>query len=104
MPDAASDIALERLKILNFTKIELKEIRHKNIPRVVYNIEANKNGKFLGIFKLKMKIEGQIDPETGEFIGISKPWWAFLVTGEDSDQTEEVEETTAETDTNDSTQ
>jgi len=87
MPDRASEIAIERLKSKNFT-IELREVLHKNIPRVVYNIETNKNGRFLGVFKLKIKIEGEIDPETGEIISINKPWWAFLVTGEDSDQTE----------------
>jgi len=83
MPDTASEIALERLRALNFT-VELKEIKHKNVPKVVYNIETNKHGRFLGIFKLSMKVEGQIDPETGEFLGVSKPWWAFLVAGEDS--------------------
>ena len=83
MPDVASEIILDRLNTLNFTKIELKEVRHKNIPRVVYNIETNQHGRFLGVFKLAMKVESQIDSETGEFIGISKPWWAFLVTGED---------------------
>ncbi len=83
MPDRASEIALERLKALNFT-IELKEVTEGNIPHVVYNIETNKHGRFLGVFKLAMKVEGQVDPETGEFIGISKPWWAFLVSGEDS--------------------
>ncbi|MCR4327708.1 MAG: hypothetical protein NUV46_03955 [Nanoarchaeota archaeon] len=93
MPDRASEIALERLKALNFT-IELREIEHNNIPRVVYNIESNKDGKFLGVFKLKMKVEGQVDPETGEFIGINKPWWAFLVSGEDSDETESEEKRT----------
>jgi hypothetical protein len=90
MPDTASEIALERLRALNFT-IELREVRHRNIPRVVYNIETNKSGKFLGVFKLALKVEGQVDPETGEFIGISKPWWAFLVSGEDSDQTDDEE-------------
>jgi len=83
LPDRASEIALERLGALNFTKIELKEIRHKNVPRVVYNIETNKEGKFFGIFKLKLKVEGQVDPETGEFLGINRPWWAFLVIGEE---------------------
>ena len=93
MPDTASKIALERLRALNFTNITLKEIRHKNIPRVIYNIETKKEGRFLGIFKLKLKIEGQVDPETGEFIGISKPWWAFLVVGEETDETgDEMEE------------
>ena len=89
LPDAASEIALERLRAANFTKIELKEVRHKNVPRVVYNIESNKNGKFLGVFKLKMKVEGQVDSETGEVLDVNKPWWAFLVAGEDSDQTGE---------------
>lgn len=88
LPDDIADIAREELGSddLNIT---LQEGRHKNLPRVLYQIEANKNGKFLGIFKLKMKIEGQIDPETGEFLGVSKPWWAFLVTGEDDDQTDD---------------
>ncbi len=88
MPDVASEIALERLKALNFT-VELREIidRERNVPRVVYNIETNKHGRFLGVFKLALKVEGQVDPETGEFLGTSKPWWAFLVAGEDSDQT-----------------
>ena len=87
MPDRIAEIAIEKLKTLNFT-IELKEKEHKNVPRVVYNVETNKNGKFIGIFKLKLKIEAQIDPETGELLGIAKPWWAFLVSGEDTAQIE----------------
>ena len=80
MPDTASEIAIERLKALNFT-IQLREKIHNNIPKVVYNIEANKNGKFLGVFKLKMKSSAQIDPETGEVLEVNAPWWTFLVTG-----------------------
>jgi hypothetical protein len=79
LPDQVSETIFETLKTRNFT-IELKEVKHKNIPRVVYNIQAGKPGRFLGIFKLKLKVETQIDPETGEVIVISKPWWAFLVT------------------------
>ena len=95
LPDRASEVAIEKLKSKNFT-VELKEVTERNIPRVVYNIEANKHGRFLGVFKLKVRVEGQIDPETGEIIGVSKPWWAFLVIGEDSDQTEtESEENNA---------
>ncbi len=88
MPDQAAQIVLERLKALNLTNftIELREIRHGNITRVVYNIRTNKHGKFLGIFKLKLKVEGQVDPVTGELLGTSKPWWDFLVLGEDFDQ------------------
>ena len=82
IPDKIAEIAIEKLKTTNYT-IELKEKKHKNIPRVVYNIKTNKHGKFLGIFKMKVKIEADIDPETGEFLGISRPWWAFLVGGLD---------------------
>lgn len=82
LPDRASEIAIETLRSKNFT-VELKEVLHQNIPRVIYNIQTNKNGRFLGVFKLKIKIEAQLDPETGEVLGIIKPWWAFLVTGED---------------------
>lgn len=87
MPNTASEIAIERLKTLNFT-IELREVSTKgNVSRIVYHAKALKDGRFIGIFKLKVKIEGQIDPETGEIIRIKKSWWAFLVRGEDSDQT-----------------
>jgi len=91
LPEEAHEIALERLRSRNLS-LKLIEIRHKNIPRVVYNIQTNKNGRFLGVFKLKIKMEAQIDPETGELLGIAKPWWAFLVSGEESDQTGEDED------------
>lgn len=92
LPDTASEVALERLEARNLTKIELKEVLHKNIPRIVYEIETNKNGKFLGVFKLKIKADAQIDPETGEILGVNVPWWAFLVSEEDS-STEQADET-----------
>ena len=92
MPDAASDIALQRLRALSFTKIELKEVRHNNEIRVAYKVEAEKEGRFFGIFKLKLKMNSLIDPETGEVLDIGKPWWAFLVVGEDIEQTVVVED------------
>ena len=87
MPDTASEIAIARLRALNFTRIELKEIRHDGELRAVYKVEMNKNGKFLGIFKMKVRVSSDIDSETGDVLRIGKPWWAFLITGEDSDQT-----------------
>ena len=80
MPDTASQIALERLRALNFT-VELKEVGR----RAVYGVEIDKEGRLLGIFKLKFKEEGRVDSETGEFLGVSRPFWAFLVTGEDDE-------------------
>ncbi|MEM3091318.1 MAG: hypothetical protein QXX55_01280 [Candidatus Pacearchaeota archaeon] len=84
MPDEAFIIALNRSRIEkcseeNNCTIKIKEKIHNNIPRVVYNIELDKPGKFLGVFKLEMKVRTEIDPETGEVIVLNKPWWAFLV-------------------------
>jgi len=79
LPEQASEIARERLKAKNISNFTLEEIRHKNIPRVVYKVETNQNGRFLGVFKLAMKSNTQIDPETGEILEVNKPWWAFLV-------------------------
>lgn len=79
-PDEASQIAREKSNSsLNITNVSLEEIRHNNIPRVVYNIESNEEGRFLGVFKLAVKAQTQIDPETGEVVDVIRPWWAFLV-------------------------
>ncbi len=92
MPHQASERALEVLRSLNFT-IELREDNEtdRNIPRLIYHIEANKTGRFVGIFKLKLRFETEIDSETGEITEFNKPWWAFLVSGEeDFDLNEKV--------------
>ena len=87
LPDRASEIARERLKANNFT-VELKEINGSdNIPKVVYIMEGNKTGKFLGIFKRVVKVHTEVNPETGEVTSVSKPWWVIFVTGVNSDQT-----------------
>jgi len=81
MPDEVAVLAIQELGSEDF-EIKLEE----EDGEVIYSIETEKEGRFLGIFKMKMKIRGRIDPETGEFIGKKKPWWAFLVGGEDDDQ------------------
>src|SRR3989304_3870471 len=86
MPDQASEIALARLRALNFT-VQLRERIHDKVPQVVYNIEANKSGRFLGVFKLAMKTSAEVDPETGEVLDVNTPWWAFLVAQQDETQT-----------------
>lgn len=83
LPERAREIIQERLRTRNISRINLEEIEYRNVPRVVYNIEANQNGRFLGIFKLRLKAETQIDPETGEVLDINRPWWAFLVVPEE---------------------
>ena len=80
MPDAASEKAIERLGELNFT-IELKEVGQDENVKAVYEIKGEKQGRFLGIFKIIAKVQAQVDAETGEVVKIKRPWWAFLASG-----------------------
>ncbi len=43
-----------------------------------YEYEANKEARFLGVFKVRERVEWDIDPETGEILRERKPWWGFL--------------------------
>jgi hypothetical protein len=80
MPDVASERAIEKLGELNFT-LELKEVGSGNEKKVVYELEGEKQGKFLGIFKIMAKVRTQIDADTGEITKVKKPWWSFLASG-----------------------
>jgi len=88
----AGDIARRVLNVERLEKIELREEVHRNIPRVVYNIETNRNGRFLGIFKMKARLEAAIDSETGEVVDVNIPWWIFLLLGDDEPDDEMEEE------------
>ena len=78
MPDEASEIALEKLKSKGFN-IELKEVGEGDELRAVYIAKVDKDGRLLGLFKITLKSEAQIDSETGEVISLEKQWWKFLV-------------------------
>ncbi len=98
MPDQASDIAIQRLRIKNFT-IELKEVGKNNDSRAIYEIEGNKTGRFLGIFKARARLRTEIDSETGEVINVERPWWRFMIIERNFDEDEVENESTV---TNDS--
>ena len=88
---------MERFNANNITNFSLEEVKHKNIPRVVYKINSEHPGRFLGIFKIALRAETQVDPETGEILAINGPWWAFLVADQIPDEEEIVgNETVAE--------
>ncbi|MCH7850270.1 MAG: hypothetical protein IH845_01355 [Nanoarchaeota archaeon] len=82
LPAKASALAAEKFGNENIN-ISLEE---EEDGRIIYKVKAKKQGKFLGIFNTNITVEGEIDTETGEFRTRGKPWWAFLVRGEDSDQ------------------
>ncbi len=83
MPDAASEQAMQQLKLNvcseeNACQIELKEVGKGEQTKAVYEVQAQKQAKVLGLFKAQMKVQAQIDAETGEMIKTKKSWWAFL--------------------------
>lgn len=81
MPETASARAIERLGELGFT-IELKEVGKGDEAKPVYELEGEKQGKMLGLFKIKGKIKAYVDAETGN-VKVIKPWWSFLAFGLD---------------------
>lgn len=83
MPDTASQIAIERLRLkvcsqTNNCTIELKEVGQGNQTKVHYEVQAEKEYKVLFLFKTKKKVIADIDSENGQVISVKKPWWAFL--------------------------
>ena len=80
MPDTANERALERLRLKvcseeNNCTIQLKEVG-TNV--LAYELQAERHTRILGLFQAKMQVRAQIDAESGEVIGVGKPWWAFL--------------------------
>ncbi len=43
-----------------------------------YDYRAEKEARFLGVFKVKEKVRFHIDPETGQILNENAPWWGFL--------------------------
>ena len=83
MPDAASETALQRLRLRNCDEdcnIELKEVAVGNQRRAAYEVQAQRNSRVFGLFRARMNVQAQVDAETGEMMQVRKPWWAFLAT------------------------
>jgi hypothetical protein len=85
MPDTASEKAMEQLKLNACSEesgcsIELKEVGSGTETKAAYEVQAKKDAKFLGLFKTQIKVQAQVDAETGEVIRTQKSWWSFLAT------------------------
>jgi hypothetical protein len=83
MPDEASEIALQRLRLRECRadrncSIELKEI--EDGEKLAYEIRAERKARILGIFEKKMRVMAHVNAENREIIRVEKPWWAFLAT------------------------
>ena len=62
--------------------VKLEEKTYNNVPSVVYKVDADHEGKFLGIFKIQARYQAAVDASTGDVVEWNGPWWAFLITGE----------------------
>jgi len=72
LPDEANEIARERTRArLHNEDLILNEEGE-------YEFKAEKEARFLRLFKIKEKIKWHIDSETGEILKEVKPWWGFL--------------------------
>ncbi len=83
MPDAASEKALERLRLnvcseQNNCSIVLKEVQKDGNLSAAYELRAHKETRLFGLFRKTMPVEARVSAENGELIQSSKPWWAFL--------------------------
>ncbi|MEM3405712.1 MAG: hypothetical protein QW117_01925 [Candidatus Pacearchaeota archaeon] len=83
MPDVASEVALERLRLKvcsedNNCSIVLKEVGKGNETKLAYEMQMERHVRILGLFKTKSKVKAQVDAENGKIIEVKKPWWSFL--------------------------
>lgn len=85
MPDVASETALTRLRLNvcseeNECKIELKEVGEGSEAKMAYEVQIERHSRILGMFQTKMQVRTQVDADSGEVVGVKKPWWAFIAT------------------------
>lgn len=72
LPEQLRETIRERTRArLNHTNITLNENGE-------YEYQAEKQARFLGLFKVREKVEWHINSETGEILRERKPWWGFL--------------------------
>lgn len=106
LPDVAARVAVEKMQAKceerNCT-VELKEVSAgNNKTRAVYVVNTEKEARALFIFKTRMKVNAEVDSETGEVVKVSKPWWAFLASekAEVDSELENETQATVEADAN----
>ena len=83
MPDTASEVALQRLRLKNCDgncSVQLREVGSGNQTKMVYKTKVQRTSRVLGLFRARMNVQAQVDAETGDVVSVNKPWWAFLAT------------------------
>jgi hypothetical protein len=87
MPSTASETAIQRLGLKvcvveEGCTIELKEVGKNEEAAPAYEVTAQAEGKFLGLFKTRAKVRTQVNAETGEILRVKKPFLTSVKTTE----------------------
>lgn len=82
MPSQVTEVITGQLNLKNYS-IELKNIKEGKTEeeKPVYIVSGKKEVKMLGLFKMGITTESQINTETGEVEKTNTPWWSFLTRG-----------------------
>lgn len=88
MPDTASEMALQRLRMRvcnesNNCTIELKDVGADKARKIAYELQVERHYKILGIFNAKVQERAEVNAETGEVTSSAKPWWNSLASVQD---------------------
>ena len=83
MPDVASKVALERLRLkvcneTNNCSLQLRQVGNGTNAKLAYNVDARVNARVLGLFKTRANVATQVDAETGQVLSTKRPWWSFM--------------------------
>jgi len=82
LPDQVKEKIRERIRArLENQTIELDE-------NGIYQVQGRKRARLFFLFPVRIKVQAEINSETGEVIKIRNPWWGFLA----RDEVEEDEE------------
>src|SRR3989344_5735491 len=64
--------------------VKLEEKNYNNVPAVVYKLEGEHQGRFLGLFNIKTRYQAAVDASNGDVLEWNGPWWAFMITSDGS--------------------
>lgn len=83
MPDVASQVALNRLRLrvcneTNNCSIQLREVGSGNSTALAYQMNANTTAKVFGLFRTRANVQTQVNAETGDVLSTKRPWWSFM--------------------------
>ena len=89
MPNVAAKVALERLQARCYgnCSVELKQVGSGNETKAAYVLQTEKRARLLGFIPVFMNVQAQVDSTDGVVLSVNKPWWSFLASEDNANQT-----------------